>query len=53
MKIVLIDDHPLVRRGLISVLSLEKDLEIIGEASNIKDAIEMINKKHPDLALVD
>ncbi|MFA5523532.1 MAG: response regulator transcription factor [Tissierellales bacterium] len=53
MKIVLIDDHPLVRRGLISVLSLEKDLLIIGEASNIREGLEVINKQQPDLALVD
>lgn len=53
MKVILIDDHPLVRKGLVSVLSLEKDIEIIGEASNIKEALEKINKQQPDLALVD
>ncbi len=53
MKIALIDDHPLVRQGLLSVLSLEKDLEVIGEASNIKEALELINRQQPDVALVD
>ena len=53
MKILLIDDHPLVRKGLNFVLSLEKDIDIIGEASNTKEAIELINKQKPDLALVD
>ena len=53
MRIVLIDDHPLVRKGLISVLSLEKDLEVIGEASNTKEALELINRQQPDVALVD
>ena len=31
MKVLLIDDHPLVRKGLASVLSLEKDIEIVGK----------------------
>lgn len=53
MKVILIDDHPLVRKGLAAVLSLESDIELVGEASNTKDAIDIINKKKPDLALVD
>lgn len=53
MRIVLIDDHPLVRRGLASVLSLEEDMEVIGEAGNTKDALQVINKQQPDVALVD
>jgi two-component system nitrate/nitrite response regulator NarL len=53
MKLILVDDHPLVRKGLISVLSLEPDMEIIGEAGNVKDALELINKAKPDLALID
>lgn len=53
MRIVLIDDHLLVRKGLFLVLSLENDIEIVGEAGNVKEAISMINKSHPDIALVD
>lgn len=53
MRIILVDDHPLVRKGLISVLSLEKDIEIIGEASNNEEAVKLINEKEPDLALID
>lgn len=53
MKIILIDDHPLVRKGLDFVLSLEKDMEIIGEASNTKEAMELLIKQQPDVALVD
>lgn len=53
MKVLLIDDHPLVRRGLASVLSLEKDIEIVGEASNMIDALKAIELHNPDLALVD
>ncbi|MDF2820307.1 MAG: DNA-binding response regulator [Clostridiales bacterium] len=53
MKIILIDDHPLVRKGLAFVLALEDDMEVIGEASNIKEAIEIIKKQQPDVVLVD
>lgn len=53
MKIILIDDHPLVRKGLVSVLSLEKDINVIGEAGDIKKALKLIQEGKPDLALVD
>jgi DNA-binding NarL/FixJ family response regulator len=50
---MIVDDHPLVRKGLISVLSLENNIEVIGEASNNNDAIKFITDKKPDIALVD
>jgi len=53
MKVLLIDDHPLVRKGLASVLSLEKDIEVVGEAGSMKDAVRAIERHCPDLALVD
>ncbi len=53
MRLILVDDHPLVRKGLISVLSLEKDFEIVGEASNVREANYLLNKLKPDLALID
>lgn len=53
MKIVIIDDHPLVIKGLESVLALEPDNELVGEAENVTQALELIHKKNPDLALVD
>ncbi len=53
MKVILVDDHPLVRKGLASVLSLESDIELVGEAGNTKEAMELIDRQKPDLALVD
>lgn len=53
MNIMLVDDHPLVRRGLYHVLSLEKDMEIVAEAGNKKEAMDQITKTTPDLVLVD
>jgi DNA-binding NarL/FixJ family response regulator len=53
MKVILVDDHPLVRKGLDFVLSLEKDIQVIGEASNIKEAMDLLKQQQPDVALID
>ncbi|MEH7387281.1 response regulator transcription factor [Bacillus sp. JJ1521] len=53
MKIVIIDDHPLVRKGLTSILSLDGSMEILGEATNSREAMELFTSTKPDLALVD
>ena len=53
MKVVLVDDHPLVRKGLASVLSLEKDIDVIGESGSIQEALNLIDTQNPDLTLVD
>lgn len=47
------DDHAVVRRGLAMVLNLEEDMEVVGEAENGKDAIELAHKLNPDLLLLD
>jgi DNA-binding NarL/FixJ family response regulator len=53
ITIVVVDDHPLFRQGVVEALSMEKDLEVIGEASNGEDAIAIIRALHPDIALLD
>ncbi|SDJ94366.1 response regulator [Natronincola ferrireducens] len=53
MKIVIVDDHPLVRKGLSLVLENEKNIEVKGEAGTITEACEIILKEKPDIALVD
>lgn len=53
MKILVVDDHPLVRKGISSTLSFEEDVETILEASNIEQAIEVLTFKKPNLAIVD
>lgn len=53
MKVLVVDDHPLVRKGIISTLSFEKDIEEILEASNKREAMERIRNEKPDLAIVD
>ncbi len=52
-KIVVIDDHPLLRKGLAQLINLCPDLEIVGEASNGIDGLEIIRELKPDLTLLD
>lgn len=52
-SIVLADDHSLVRDGIRALLEEEKDLLVIGEVSNGKEAIAMVNEKQPDLLIID
>ena len=53
IRILIVDDHAVVRRGLIMVLRLESDFEVIGEAENGVIAVELAQKLHPDLVLLD
>ena len=52
-RILLIDDHDVVRRGLASLINAQSDLEVCGEADTVEKAMEAIEKTRPDLALVD
>ncbi|MGF1730380.1 response regulator [Photobacterium kasasachensis] len=52
-KIMIVDDHPLMRRGISQLLSFEPDFEIVGEASNGADAVLLATEKEPDLILLD
>ena len=53
MKIILVDDHPLVRQGLKKVIEKEQDLAVIQEAGSAEEALRLINRKEPDLAIID
>jgi DNA-binding NarL/FixJ family response regulator len=52
-RLILADDHHILRRGFKSLLSKEPDLEVVGEASNGLQAIEMCRRLEPDLILMD
>lgn len=53
MKIVLVDDQILIRKGLISLLSLQDTMEISGEAGSKKEALSLIEREKPDLVIVN
>lgn len=53
IRILIVDDHSVVRQGLRMFLSLDSELEVIGEAGNGQEAIEMVKKNQPDVVLMD
>jgi len=53
IKLLVVDDHPLFRRGLLSLLEDTPEFEIVGEAENAAQAIEMAERTHPDVILMD
>jgi DNA-binding NarL/FixJ family response regulator len=50
---VLVDDHPIVREGLVLMMSRHADLSVCGEASSAEEALAVIEEIKPDLAIVD
>lgn len=52
-SILVVDDHPLMRKGIVQLLALEENFEVVGEASNGADAIAMARTDEPDLILLD
>ncbi|OGN89120.1 MAG: hypothetical protein A2158_08635 [Chloroflexi bacterium RBG_13_46_14] len=53
MKVLIVDDHTLVRAGVRALLSLSSDIEVIGEASDGIEALEKIRQNPPDVVLMD
>jgi DNA-binding NarL/FixJ family response regulator len=53
IRIVLADDHTLMRRGLRLVLEREHDFAVVGEASNGREAIDLVIRENPDVVILD
>lgn len=53
VRILVVDDHPLFRQGVIDTLNLEPDFLVIGQATNGQEAIDFIRSEKPDVAIVD
>lgn len=53
MKVVICDDQALIRDGLEMLLKLEKDIEVMGQAQDGAEAVELVKKVQPDLVLMD
>lgn len=53
VKIVLVEDHPLVVRGLVSVLTSDTEIEVCGTASGMEEGMQQIEQCKPDIAVID
>ena len=53
IRVMITDDHPVVREGLSAMLSREQDIEVVGEAGNGREAIEKARNLKPDVVLMD
>jgi DNA-binding NarL/FixJ family response regulator len=53
IKVLLADDHPLVRSGIHSLLDKVADIEMVGEASNGEEALRLVAERNPDVLLLD
>jgi two-component system, NarL family, response regulator NreC len=53
IRVVLADDHTVVRAGLKAVLGTAKDIDVIGEAKDGKEAIALVDRFHPDVVVMD
>ena len=53
MKILIIDDHVLFREGLISLISHQPDMSVVGEGGSVREAFELSRKLQPDMILMD
>lgn len=52
-KIIIVDDHPLMRKGLAMTIETEPDLKVVAQASNAEEGLEALEEHDPNLAIVD
>jgi len=53
IRLLLVDDHDIVRTGIAHILEKQKDIEIVGEAGNGEDALKLVREVKPDVVLMD
>ena len=53
IRILTVDDHPMLREGIAAVLASEQDMTLVAEASNGREAVEQFRAHHPDVTLMD
>ena len=53
IRVLIVDDHAVVREGLRAFLGLQEDITVVGEASNGSEALAMTDRMHPHVVLMD
>ncbi len=53
IRILTVDDHPIVRQGIAGLIGVQPDMTLVGEASNGREAIQQFRTHHPDVTLMD
>ena len=53
ITIIIVDDHPLFREGVINTISIEPDLEVVTDTDNGEDALELVRQHQPDVVVMD
>jgi DNA-binding NarL/FixJ family response regulator len=53
IRVLLVDDHKIMRQGISSLLQFEEDIEVVGEAENGRQALELAHRHTPDLIIMD
>jgi len=53
VRIIVVDDHVILRDGIVSILDAQSDFEVVGAAGTVADALELVHTARPDLILMD
>ena len=53
IRVLAVDDHPLLREGIAALIGSTEDMELVGEASNGREALDLFRKYQPDITLMD
>ena len=53
IRVAVVDDHDMVRKGILSYLATEPGIEIVGEADSGKKAVALVKDTRPDVVLID
>jgi YesN/AraC family two-component response regulator len=53
IRILAVDDHPILRQGIVGLIADESDMTLVAEAANGREAIQQFRTHHPDITLMD
>ncbi|MBT4087477.1 MAG: response regulator transcription factor, partial [Deltaproteobacteria bacterium] len=53
IRILIVDDHQIMREGLCSMIEQEPGFTVVGDAANGREALELIGERHPDVVIMD